>query len=214
MRKISDRQTKLTALLFGIFVCFLINIPLAAQDFPDQLYGYKIYKTKISVSNQANQTAGQNDSETLVKIGEPKLTDVSLTGLTLEIPAEILTLPESGKIDFLTFYDFRVNGLPIEIEDYREPFKLTKNQSFKLSKPVKLFVPTAQAARGAIREMRNSKNDWRVTGRIFVFGRFKKFGLTFKRAVPIEIDLQIKNPLNNKDSNQASAALPNSFRSF
>lgn len=42
-----------------------------------------------------------------------------------------------------------------------------------------------------------AKDEWTVTGRVFVFGRFKKFGFDFKRVVPVEINLKIKNPLNS-----------------
>jgi hypothetical protein len=49
--------------------------------------------------------------------------------------------------------------------------------------------------RGAVRELKDSKEEWSVTGRVFVFGKFKKFGFNFKRVVPVEINIKIKNPL-------------------
>ena len=39
------------------------------------------------------------------------------------------------------------------------------------------------------------KKKWSVTGTVFVFGKFKKYGINFKRVVPIKIDLTIANPL-------------------
>ncbi|MCY7377045.1 MAG: hypothetical protein LH472_13885, partial [Pyrinomonadaceae bacterium] len=109
--------------------------------------------------------------------------------------AEIDSPEQSGKIDFLTFHDFRVNGLAVDVEEYQESFEFKKNQTIALPKPVKIFVGAGQTLRGALSEWRNSKDEWTVTGRIFVFGHFKKAGFKFKRVVPIEINLKIENPL-------------------
>jgi hypothetical protein len=46
-------------------------------------------------------------------------------------------------------------------------------------------------------ELINSPNELVVTGTAFVFGKFKKFGFTFKRVVPVKIDLKFKNPLRS-----------------
>jgi hypothetical protein len=39
---------------------------------------------------------------------------------------------------------------------------------------------------------------WPVTGRVYVFGRFKKFLFSFKRVVPVELSLTLPNPLKSK----------------
>jgi hypothetical protein len=64
----------------------------------------------------------------------------------------------------------------------------------RFPKPVRVSLGYGQAFRGALAEWRRSKEFWQVRGRVFVFGRFKKFGLNFKRVVPIDIDLEIRNP--------------------
>lgn len=169
------------------------------EDLPKEIRGYKVYKAKISVKNQSEKTGNAksagDDSEAFVKVGEPRLTAASLTGITFEFPAEIDSLEQSGKVDFLTFYDFRVNDLAVEVEEYRESFTFKKGEKIVLPQPVKVFVGAAQTLRGALSETNDSKPQWTVTGRIFVFGRFKKAGFKFKRVVPIEINLQIENPL-------------------
>ena len=50
-------------------------------------------------------------------------------------------------------------------------------------------------ARAARRELIESKKEWQVTGTVFIFGKFKKFGFGFKRVVPVKINLKIDNPL-------------------
>ncbi len=174
---------------------FIFSIAAFAQNLPTEIRGYKVYQARVSVKNKTEKTGALDKSAAFVKVGEPELTDVSLTGITFEISAEIDSIEQSGTIDFLTFDDFRVNDLKVDIEEYREPFELKKNRSSTLPQPIKIFVGAGQTLRGALKEVRESKNEWTVTGRIFVFGQFKKSFLKFKRVIPVEINLKIKNPL-------------------
>ncbi len=184
-------STSLRLCVSILLLSFLAN----AQNLPDKIRRYKVYHAKISVKTENDKIEPKGVSEAFVKIGEPEIVEVSLTGFTLELSAEISGLEQSGHIDFLTFHDFRVNGLPVEIEEYKEPFTFKKNKPIQLPKPVKIFLSTTQTLRGALKELKNEKEEWQVTGRIFVFGKFKKFGFSFKRVVPVEINLKIKNPL-------------------
>ncbi len=185
-------------------LALLFFAPADSQDLPKKIRGYKVYQTKISIKNQDEKSAPdknlKDESETFVRIGEPQIKDVSLTGITLEISAEINSVEQTGTIDFLAFKDFRVNDLPIEIAEYKEPFDLKKNQSTVLPKPIEILVGAKQTLRGAVKEMRESKKEWTVTGRVFVFGHFKKSFLKFKRVVPVDINLKIKNPLLSLNS--------------
>lgn len=188
--------------LLTITCLLILSVNCTAQNFPKEIRGYKVYQAKISVKNQIEKNGAKDGLETLVKIGEPEITDVSLGGITMEISAEIESAEQNGTIDFLTFYDFRVNNLAVEVEEYKNPFRLEKNKPTILPKPIRIFLSTKQTLRGAFKEFRESKDDWKVTGRIFVFGKFKKSFLTFKRVVPVEINLKIKNPL--QDEKQSS----------
>lgn len=166
-----------------------------AQDLPKEIRGYKVHRARISIKNAAEKTDAKDKSEAFVTVGEPKLSGVSFGGVAFEISAEVDSVEQSGTIDFLAFHDFRVNDLKVEIEEYRASFDFKKNQPIVLPEPIKIIVGAAQSLRGALREINDSKDEWTVVGRIFVFGRFKKAGLKFKRVVPIEINLKIKNPL-------------------
>ena len=198
----TNKIMRIKNLLSIVFVCgsvLLFSLIINGQDLPKEIRGYKVYQAKISVKNQTEKNGAPDKSETFVKIGEPEITDVSLTGITLEISAKIESSSQSGTIDFLTFQDFRADNLPVEVEEYRESFRLEKNKTTILPKPIKFFLNTKQTLRGAFKEMKESKEEWTVKGKIFVFGRFKKSFLKFKRVVPIEINFKIKNPLRNNE---------------
>ena len=189
--------------LVVLSVILFFTISAFAQELPKEIRGYKVYKAKISVKNQAEKSGDsksdkKDQTEAYVKVSAPELADLSLTGITLELTAEIEASEQSGKVDFLTFRDFRVNNLAVEVEEYKESFEFKKNQKIALPKPIKIFVGTTQTLRGALAEFKKSEAQWTVTGTIFVFGRFKKAGFNFKRVVPVEINLKIENPLREK----------------
>lgn len=188
-----EKKRRLFAFICGLF---LLSFSLAnAQNFPKQIRGYKVQRAKISVKTKPEKTETKDKSAVSVKISEPELIDVSLTGIKFEISAEIESLEQSGTVDFLTFQDFCVNDLKVDVEEYKESFEIKKNQTVALPKPIEIFIGTSQTLRGALKETKESKDEWTVTGRIFVFGQFKKSFLKFKRVVPVEINLKIKNPL-------------------
>jgi hypothetical protein len=179
-----------------VLFLLLLSSTVFSQNLPDELRGYKVYKAKINVQNQTGKTDSK-ETGTILKLNDPELIDISLTGVTLEITGEVSTDKQSGHVDFLAFKNFRVNGLEVEIEEYREAFDFKKNQTVKFPKPIKIFLSLGQAMSGVLKEWRESKDIWQVTGRVFVFGRFKKFGFKFKRVIPVDVNLLIKNPLKN-----------------
>jgi len=191
--KTIKKNLRLSVFIYGLF----FTPSACAQDLPKEIRGYKVHTAKISVRNQIEKTDKQDKSEVFVKVGEPYLIDVSLLGITFGISAEINSSEQSGTIDFIMFRDFRVNHLAVEIKEYKEFFTFKKNQLVVLPKPFEIRLSAAQTLRGARSELKKSEAEWTVTGKVFVFGRFKKSFLKFKRVVPIEINLKIKNPLIN-----------------
>jgi hypothetical protein len=185
---------------FLLFAFYLLSFTFSvhAQDLPDEIRGYKVHNAKISVTNQTDKKDENDKSDAFARLTEPELVDTSLTGLTFEISAEVDALDVQGKIDFLTFKDFKVNGLDVNIEEYTNSFEFKKKQTITLPKPIKIFLGTGQFLKGALGEATDSKEEWIVTGKVFVFGHFKKAGFNFKRVVPVEINVTIKNPVKKE----------------
>lgn len=174
----------------------LFTFAVGAQDLPGEIRGYKVHRAKINVQNTAS---GQTPKETdaTVSLGDPVPIEVSTAGVIFEIGGEIAPLKKGGQVDFLSFQDFRINGLRVGIEEYKNSFELSKDRPIKLPQPLRISVGFGQAMFGALQEWRDSREFWQVTGRVFVFGRFKKFGFKFKRVIPVDVNLQIKNPLKS-----------------
>jgi len=175
--------------ILPVFFVFLLAVPGISQELPNRIRGYKVYREKISV-NDASQAADAS-----VKVGDPEIAEVSLSGITFERPAEFVAAKQSGRVEMVMFHDLRVNGIKVEAEEYSHPFEFRKGESLKLPKPFLILLPTSSAVKAAWIEMNESTSEWAVTGRVFVFGRFRKFGFYHKRVVSINIELTIKNPL-------------------
>ncbi|MGB7201036.1 MAG: hypothetical protein WBD16_02075 [Pyrinomonadaceae bacterium] len=182
--------------LKSIVISLLLAFEASAQDLPDKIRGYKVYKAKVHVTTSADTTTtSATDGDAVVKIDEPRVIDIGLTGVTFETDTNLGVMPQSGRIDFLTFRDFRVNGVAIEFDEYTHSFDVKKGVAIKLPRPVHGFVSSLNIAKAAYKEMVESPPTWHVTGTVFVFGKFKKFGFKFKRVVPVQIELKVKNPL-------------------
>lgn len=172
----------------------LLTTPSLPQDLPDKIRGYKVHSDKIVVS-----TAKTSDStaDASVTVGEPKIVEAALAGVTFELPAEIRTAKQSGKVDFLAFQDVRVNGIAVEVEEYRDAFDFRKGETTALPRPARILLPVTGMLQAAWNEMRDSREQWTVSGRVFVFGRFRKFGMYHKRVVRVDFEIRIQNPLKS-----------------
>jgi len=191
------RAARSTAIAFIAIAAVFGVAPLAAQTLPSSIRGYKVHRTPILVSTTASDRSRSGEEQAVVTIGDPKLVDVGLTGINLELNAEIRALEQSGTVEFLTFHDFRVNEIPVAIDEYTASFKFRKNEAIALPEPATIFLPTGRLIEAAYRELRDSKERWTVRGRVFVFGKFRRFGFHHKRVVPIDIDIEIANPLRS-----------------
>ena len=140
------------------FALFAFTLVVPAQEFPKKIRGYKVHIAKVNVDGGAES-----------------------------LEADFIALAQSGTVDFLTFNDLSVNGISVEADEYRQSFSFSKDQRIKLPAPIRLKVGTFNLAKAAYREFVSSKDQWKITGTVFVFGRFRKFGMTFKRVVPIKL---------------------------
>lgn len=170
------------------------------EDLPKEIRGYKVHRQTIRVDTSSDEKQPVSKADAAVKIGEPLLVDAEVTGITFELSAEITSAEQSGKVDFLTFRGFRVNGVAVEIEEYKHSFSFRKGETVSLPKPGRIFLSTAGILQSAWKEMRDTKEEWTVTGRVFVFGKFRRYGLHHKRVVPIDIEVKIRNPLHTRVS--------------
>jgi hypothetical protein len=158
-----------------------------AQNLPSKIRGYKVYKKAVSVT-AANGPTGS------LKISTPSVEDVSFSGVKVAVTVGIDGVSETGRVDFLTFHDFKVNDIPVTIDEYNEPFRFQKGQTVSLPKPLGINVGAVELLDAARKGTDAFRSEWTITGRVLVFGKFKKYGMQFRRVVPIDIDLKIKNP--------------------
>jgi hypothetical protein len=156
--------------------------------YPKAVRGYKVERAAVIAKKETNP-------DSLVRFGEPAVTGVTPLSLKLEIPLIIAPITQKGRVEVLMFEDMVVNGTPIEIEDYVREFNLPNKKEVVLREPLRFSVNLPNVMLAGIGELTSSKETWLITGRVYVLGHYKKYMLNFKRAVPVEINFTMKNPL-------------------
>lgn len=175
-----------------------------ARAYPKEIRGYKVEIARVEIKKQNAKGAEKSSSDdvdegALIQLGEPRVAHVSPLGITLEVPVTVAAVKQGGRVDFLTFEDMTVNGTPVTISEYQHSFELPNDHPITLPNPVSIYISTPRAMLGVLGEWNQPKDVWPVTGRLYVFGQFKKFLFKFKRVIPVELNLSFKNPLKQRD---------------
>jgi len=173
-------------------------------SYQTKIRGYKVERAVVEVKKQQKkskdmtadqQRSSESETDALIRFSDAQLARVTPLGITLEIPIVIAPVQQKGHVDFLVFDDMVVNDVPIQMEEYRSSFDLPNKERLTLPEPLRLYIYLPSAVLAAIDEWSSSKERWLVTGRAYVFGTFKKSGFSFKRCVPLELNITIRNPL-------------------
>ncbi len=201
------RKRKKTAAmtLTAFFGCCLTT--LAQQPaYPKEMRGYKVERATVELKKPEKKTKQDNSTdliaadpaaEGLIQYGNPEVARVTPLGISLEIPIVVATVRQKGHVDFLVFEDMFVNDTSVEIDEYHRGFDLPNTKPLTLSEPVRFYIYLPRALLVAVDEWSDSKKTWLVQGRVYVFGRFKKGFLSFKRCIPVELKITMPNPLHN-----------------
>jgi hypothetical protein len=219
-----DQHKRRGRIISGAYLLILLATMTAfaqTRPYPKEIRGYKVERAAVELKSTDNrkqpkneksqsdnpgasnpnqnppQTVSDGNVDQLITFGRPALGRVTPLGITLDIPIVVAPIKQSGKVEFLLFEDMTVNSHSIEIDEYHRSFDLPNKRNLTLREPLRFFISTPVAALAAVDEWSNSKETWPITGRVYVCGKFKKFLFTFKRCVPVELELAMKNPLNS-----------------
>jgi len=177
---------------------------LAQQpEYPKEIRGYKVERRTVDAKKPAKKTkeTSSSDSEAdlppdnVLRFGDPGLARVTPLGITFEIPLVVAPVRQKGHVDFLVFEEMFVNDTAVEIDEYNHSFDLPNSQPLTLADPIKVYIYLPHALLAAVDEWNDSKETWTVRGRIYVFGKFKKALFSFKRCIPVEVKVTMRNPL-------------------
>lgn len=179
-----------------------------ARTYPDKIRGYKVERTVVEVKRpsakpgnnggSAPATADDSNVDQLISLGTPTLARVTPLGITFEVPMVVAPVTQSGKVEFLVFEDIEINGHSVNISDYEHSFSLPNSKPLTLDQPLRIHIYLSSALVAALGEWTDSQDTWPVKGRVYVFGKFKKSLFSFKRCVPVELNLTMRNPLKEK----------------
>jgi hypothetical protein len=217
---VTRKRILMITLVVLLLVCSAISALPQARPYPKEIRGYKVELTvvevkkpeskaqrprRVNAQNQSNET-NQNDNVTdfdgevdqLIRLGQPQLVRATPLGFTLEVPIVVSPVKQSGHVDFLIFEDMVVNGTPVNIDEYQHTFDLPNKDPLTLRDPLRFYIYLPSALLAALGDWSDAKETWPVTGRVYVFGKFKKSVFSFKRVVPVELNLTMRNPLRER----------------
>jgi len=186
----------------GILLVLISSVVSQQRTYPKEIRGYKVERSAVVMKKDQDKKDKKDDNQPtvsnpdgLIRFGEPRLAVPTALGIRLEIPIVVAPVTQKGHVDFLMFEDMVVNETPVEIDEYKRSFDLPNKKEMVLHEPLRFTVNLPNAVLGVLGELTVPKETWRVTGRVYVFGRYKKFLFTFKRTIPVELDLTMRNPL-------------------
>jgi len=191
-----------TTLVWPALLC--LSTLAQKPSYPTKIRGYKVERAVVEVKKQQKkskdttadqQRSSESDTDALIRFGDAQLARVTPLGITLEIPIVVAPVQQKGRVDFLIFEDMVVNDSPVQIDEYHRTFDLPNKEELTLREPVRFYIYLPSAVLAAIDEWSDSKERWLVTGRVYVFGNFKKSIFSFKRCIPVELNLTMRNPL-------------------
>lgn len=178
-----------------------------ARSYPDEIRGYKVERTVVEIKRPrgpakdrgaSDQPNTHTDVDELIQFGQPRVVRVTPLGITLEVPIVVAPITQKGRAEFLVFEDMVVNGTNVKIDEYHRAFDLPNKESLTLRDPLSFYVYLPSAVVAAVDDWSNTKETWPVTGRVYVFGKFKKGWFSGKRCVPVELNLKLRNPLRDR----------------
>jgi hypothetical protein len=169
-----------------------------SRSYPKEIRGYKVERATVEPKRSDSKKNDPLLADGIITFGDARVAKISPLGVTLEVPIVVAPVKQKGRVDFLAFDDMTVNDTSVEVDDYYYSFELPNDHPLTLSRPLSIFVAMPSALVGAVVEWASPRETWPVTGVVYVFGQFKKFLFPFKRVVPVELSLQIRNPLLNE----------------
>ena len=193
--------------LFVFTAGFFQRVMAQSPQYPKEIRGYKVELAVVELavverqepsSRKPERNVGTTKDPAFLDFGTPELAEVTPLGVRFKIPLLISPVKQKGRAEFLVFENMVINGTKVEIDDYLHEFELPNKELLTLLDPLEIYTYLPSAVLAAIDDWRNSKEEWELTGRVYVFGKFKKGIFSAKRCVPIELNLMISNPLRTK----------------
>jgi hypothetical protein len=187
------RRCVITLLLLFISsgLCFAQTNSTSASR--GKIRGYKVYNARVLVQT-ALETAPANataDFDSLVKIGKPGNFRLESAGASFDLPLSVNSFKSGGRVEQISFEEARVNGIKMQVEEFAGPFDFVKGIDVPLPRPLKIKIDLVDGAQSLL-SFKPTISDFEVTGRVLVFGTFKKFGFKFKRVIPVDFKFRVK----------------------
>lgn len=192
MRFTKPIPTVLPALM--LFLVVQSRLPAAQEgestkdQIPAELRGAKIYRLPDDMKPGA---AAENP----VIYRGMAYEDINLERLALNLSLSVRPVDRAATIRRIHFQNFKVNGMPVQIEPYEKEFKVSKKEVVDLPVPLKCAIVFADLE--SVRPLQEivNRDSLRITGQTFIevkLNVLEKVALRAKRVVlPVPVDEEV-----------------------
>jgi len=160
-----------------------------AAALPEEVKGAKIYQLPAKGGRPAPNPAVYQGLS---------FRDINFDRLLLDLSVSIRPVDRSATVERMYFQDVRVSGIPVHIETFAQPFKLSNKTSIDLPGPLRCSILFSELdSLKPVREMVD-KDKIQITGQSFIqvkLNALEKLALGTKQIViPVALNEQV--PLN------------------
>ncbi|MBI4469258.1 MAG: hypothetical protein HY650_08065 [Acidobacteria bacterium] len=159
-----------------------------AGKWPTKIDGYQVYRPD-------KDEAGVIEFYDLIDITGVTPRQLTTDSLTVGLRIVLHPVEISGEIEVLRFEDMKLNGVPFQIAEVRSTFPLPAKEPKPLPEDLALTVRFSEVGPALLRNLLEPDKDLMIEGNALIFGRFRKFGIPFKRVVPVELKTRRPSPL-------------------
>ncbi len=155
-----------------------LQSPSSAQ-LPSELRGAKVYK--LPADGKSGQVM-----ESPVIYRDISYQDINFERLALNLAVSVKPVDRAATVQRVFFQDIRVNGVPLHVETFDKPFKLSKSEVVELPAPLKCSIVFAELdSFKPVQEIVN-QNKLLVTGQSYIevkLSAIEKIALRSKQLV-------------------------------
>jgi len=150
--------------------------------------GYEVIDEASGLSGQVTDL--ESGLGRLVDLGPLELGAAEEDHLVLHLYFRLVdTVPIQGKVHKIKFENLKLNEVSFTIPQV-DSFEIPKNPPYEIEDPMIVKAAYGDIALGMLREMLEPNYTFMVSGRIYVYGKFK-INKKMKKAV-IPVDLQVE----------------------
>ncbi len=165
--------------------------PSGASAKVKKIDGYEVIDEAHGLSGKVTDL--ESGLGRLIDIGPLELGAAEEDHLVLHLYFRLVdTVPIEGKVHKIKFENLKLNEVSFTIPQV-DSFEIPKNPPYEIEDPLIVKAAYGDIALGMLREMLEPNYTFQVTGRIYVYGKFKIDRRNKKAVIPVDVNVELSS---------------------